>query len=243
MKKPITIPNIDIEAYEALKERCRQEGVSVSTYFNSVLAGQEQIEQSEKTKELTERIVQLKNALSKAERELTQTKEEYKTLQASFDNANDACETQKQAVDDFNKEITQLKAEVTAKDAELERVKHELIAAADKTPQKSLSDKGVFVELTPLELALIKHVADKEQQRHKDESITPSTLLKAMFVNYTIHGDMYFFPHPSRSTLRALKAEVEEAEAKRRQATATTAEKENNTPKENHETSKEENHE
>ena len=239
MKKPITIPNIDIEAYEALKERCRQESVSISTYFNNLLAGQEQIEQSEKTKELTEKIVQLKNALSKAERELTQTKEEYKALQASFDDANDACEMQKQTVDDFNKEITQLKAEVTAKDAELERVKHELIAT-DKTPQKSLSDKGVFVELTPLELALIKHVADKEQARHEDVTITPSTLLKAMFVNYTIHGDMYFFPHPSRSTLRALKAQVEEAEANRRQA---TAEKETNTPQENHETPKGESHE
>ena len=38
MKKPITIPNVDIELYENIKEHCKQEGTSISTFFNSMLA-------------------------------------------------------------------------------------------------------------------------------------------------------------------------------------------------------------
>lgn len=245
MKKNITIPNVDTELYEAVKERCRQDGTSISAYFNSLLAGQAPTaDESEKIKELTAQIVQLKTTLSKTERELAQAHDEFNALKTSYNEQENVCgeyEQENKKLLDYNDE---LKLDLTAKNAELEEAKKALETM--KTQIESLrasSANGVFVELTPLELALIKHVAEKEQARHEDESITPSTLLKAMFVNYTIHGDMYFFPHPSRSTLRALKAQVEEAEAKHRQDTATTAEKETNTPQENHETPKGESHE
>lgn len=235
MKKNITIPNVDTELYEAVKERCRQDGTSISTYFNSLLAGQAPAaDEGEKIKELNEKIEQLKMTLSKTERKLEEANNSIAELQRDSDNADNVCK-------EYEEENIKLTLNLTAKDAELEEAKKALETM--KTQIESLrasSDDGVFVALTPLELALIKHVAEKEQARHEDKSITPSSLLKAMFVNYTIHGDMYFFPHPSRATLRALKAQVEEAEAKHRQ---TTAEKENNTPQENNETQKGENHE
>lgn len=207
MKKPITIPNVDIELYEAVKERCKQDGTSISTYFNSLLAGQSPAaDESEKIKELNEKIMQLKTILSKRERELKERNDEVNILRKSSDNADDV-------FTEYEEENKRLKEYCTAKDAELEEVKKMMETLKSQIENlRPSSDDGVFVDLSPLELALINHVSESEQTRHKDNSITPATLLKAMFVNYTIHGDMYFFPHPSKATLRTLKAQIEEKE-------------------------------
>lgn len=206
MKKPITIPNIDIELYEAVKERCKQDGTSISTYFNSLLAGQAPTGESDKIKELNEKIEQLKMTLSKTELKLGVANNSIAVLQRNSDNADDVCK-------EYEEENIKLKQDCTAKDAELEEAKKALETLKSQIESlRPSSDDGVFVELSPLELALIKYVSESEQARHKDNSITPATLLKAMFVNYTIHGDMYFFPHPSKATLRNLKAQIEEKE-------------------------------
>lgn len=213
MKKPITIPNVDIELYDALKERCKQDGTSISTYFNSLLAGRQAPagDENEKIKELTEKIVQLKTTLLKTERELAQANAEFNSLKTSYNEQETVCgeyEQENKKLHDYNDE---LKLDLTAKDAELEEAKKALETLKNQIEslRKTSSDDGVFVELSPLELALINYVAESEQARHKDDNITPAGLLKAMFVNYTIHGDMYFFPHPSHSTLRDLKAKIE----------------------------------
>lgn len=230
MKKNITIPNVDTDLYEAVKERCRQDGISISAYFNSLLAGEAPTaDESEKIKELTAQIVQLKTTLTKTERELAQANDEFNALKISYNEQENVCgeyEQENKKLLDYNDE---LKLDLTAKDAELEEARNALETLKNQIEslRKTSSDDGVFVALTPLELALIKHVAEKEQARHEDKSITPSSLLKAMFVNYTIHGDMYFFPHPSKAILRALKAQVEEAEKNKRK---NTEDEENNQP-------------
>ena len=229
MKKSITIPSVDTDLYEAVKERCRQDGTSISAYFNSLLAGEvPTADESEKIKELTAQIVQLKTALTKTQQELSQANDEFNSLKTSYNEQENVCgeyEQENKKLLDYNDE---LKLDLTAKDAELEEARNALETMKTQTESlRASSDDGVFVALTPLELALIKHVAEKEQARHEDKSITPSSLLKAMFVNYTIHGDMYFFPHPSKAILRALKAQVEEAEKNKRK---NTEDEENNQP-------------
>lgn len=205
MKKPITIPNVDIELYDALKERCKQDGTSISTYFNSLLAGQTPTtDENKKIKELTAQTVQLTEQLARAKRYIAEQEKE----QSKHADEYTELEAENKKLLDYNDE---LKQNQTAKDAELEEAKKALETLKNQIEslRKTSSDDGVFVELSPLELALINYVAESEQARHKDNSITPAGLLKAMFVNYTIHGDMYFFPHPSRSTLRELKAKIE----------------------------------
>lgn len=207
MKKPITIPNVDIELYDALKERCKQDGTSISTYFNSLLAGQSAApatDENKKIKELTAQTVQLTEQLARAKRYIAEQEKE----QSKHADEYTELEVENKKLLDYNDE---LKQNQTAKDAELEEAKKALETLKNQIEslRKTSSDNGVFVELSPLELALIEHVASKERERCKDNNITPAGLLKAMFVNYTIHGDMYFFPHPSRSTLRDLKAEIE----------------------------------
>lgn len=193
MKKPITIPNVDIELYENIKEHCKQEGTSISTFFNSMLASatlSKEEAENKKIKELTAQTVQLTEQLAQAKRYIVEQEIKNKKL-----------------LDDND----ELKQNQTAKDAELEEAKKALETLKNQIEslRKTSSDNGVFVELSPLEVALIEHIATKERERRKDNNITPAGLLKAMFVNYTIHGDMYFFPHPSRSTLRDLKAKIE----------------------------------
>lgn len=205
MKKPITIPNVDIELYDALKERCKQDGTSISTYFNSLLAGQTPTtDENKKIKELTAQTVQLTEQLARAKRYIAEQEKE----QSKHADEYTELEAENKKLLDYNDE---LKQNQTAKDAELEEAKKALETLKNQIEslRKTSSDDGVFVELSPLELALINYVAESEQARHKDNSITPAGLLKAMFVNYTIHGDMYFFPHPSRSTLRELKNKIE----------------------------------
>lgn len=222
MKKSITIPSVDTDLYEAVKERCRQDGTSISAYFNSLLAGEAPTtDENKKIKELTAQIVQLTEQLARVKRYIVEEEKE----QSKRADEYTELEVENKKLLDYNDE---LKLDLTAKNAELEEAKTALETM--KTQIESLrasSDDGVFVALTPLELALIKHVAEKEQARHEDKSITPSSLLKAMFVNYTIHGDMYFFPHPSKAILRALKAQVEEAEKNKRK---NTEDEENNQP-------------
>ena len=211
MKKSITIPSVDTDLYEAVKERCRQDGTSISAYFNSLLAGQAPAaDDSEKIKELTAQIVQLKTTLAKTQQELSQANDEFNALKTSYNEQENVCgeyEQENKKLLDYNDE---LKLDLTAKNAELEEVKTALETM--KTQIESLrasSTNSVTVPLSPLEYALINHVTAKESKKHKKD-ITPALLLKTMFSEYCIHGETWFFDFPKRSEIKALQKQIEE---------------------------------
>ena len=211
MKKSITIPSVDTDLYEAVKERCRQDGTSISAYFNSLLAGEvPTADESEKIKELTAQIVQLKTALTKTQQELSQANDEFNALKTSYNEQENVCgeyEQENKKLLDYNDE---LKLDLTAKNAELEEVKTALETM--KTQIESLrasSTNSVTVPLSPLEYALINHVTAKESKKHKKD-ITPALLLKTMFSEYCIHGETWFFDFPKRSEIKALQKQIEE---------------------------------
>lgn len=218
MKKAINIPNIDMERYNIIKQQCKENEITISEYFNRMIAEQTQGGQAndeeynslragyddvkQENEELKQKIVELKTTLSQAN-------DEYNILQKDY---NEAEEVGKE----YEQENEELKNKCIAKDAELEEYKREIEKLkSNDASLETIPQNSVIVPLTPLELALIEYVAAREQERNKGKTVTPATLLKAMFVNYTIHGDMYFFPHPSRSTLRELKAQVEAREAEK----------------------------
>ena len=225
MKKAINIPNIDMERYNIIKQQCKENEITISEYFNRMIAEQTQGGQAndeeynslragyddvkQENEELKQKIVELKTTLSRKEKELSQANDKYNILQRGCDGAEEA-------VEEYKQENEELKNKCIAKDAELEEYKREIEKLkSNDASLETIPQNSVIVPLTPLELALIEYVAAKEQERNKDKTVTPATLLKAMFVNYTIHGDMYFFPHPSRSILRLLKAQVEAREAEK----------------------------
>lgn len=212
MKKSITIPSVDTDLYEAVKERCRQDGTSISAYFNSLLAGQAPAaDDSEKIKELTAQIVQLKTTLAKTQQELSQANDEFNALKTSYNEQENVCgeyEQENKKLLDYNDE---LKMDITAKDAELEEARNALETMKTQTESlRTLSNNSVSVPLSPLEYALIKHVTEKESKKHKKD-ITPALLLKTMFSEYCIHGETWFFDFPKRSEIKALQKQIEES--------------------------------
>lgn len=220
MKKSITIPNVDTDLYEAVKERCRQDSTSISAYFNSLLAGEAPpADESEKIKELTAQIVQLKTALTKTQQELSQANDEFNALKTSYNEQENVCgeyEQENKKLLDYNDE---LKLDLTAKNAELEEAKTALETM--KTQIESLrasSTNSVTVPLSPLEYALINHVTAKESKKHKKD-ITPALLLKTMFSEYCIHGETWFFDFPKRSEIKALQKQIEENNDTQEEAT------------------------
>lgn len=212
MKKSITIPNVDTELYEAVKERCRQDGTSISAYFNSLLSGEAPTaDESEKIKELTAQIVQLKTTLTKTQQELSQANDEFNALKTSYNEQENVCgeyEQENKKLLDYNDE---LKLDLTAKDAELEEAKKALETMKIQIESlRASSDNSVTVPLSPLEYALINHVTEKESKKHKKD-ITPALLLKTMFSEYCIHGETWFFDFPKRSEIKALQKQIEES--------------------------------
>lgn len=204
MKKNITIPNVDIELYDALKERCKQDGTSISTYFNSLLAGQAPAgEESKKIKELTAQTVQLTEQLARAKRYIVEQEKE----QSKHADEYTELEVENKKLLDYNDE---LKQNQTAKDAELEEAKKALETLKNQIESlRASSANSVTVPLSPLEYALINHVTAKESKKHKKD-ITPALLLKTMFSEYCIHGETWFFDFPKRSEIKALQKQIEE---------------------------------
>jgi len=214
MKKSITIPNVDTELYEAVKERCRQDSMSISAYFNSLLAGEAPTaDESEKIKELTAQTVQLTERITKQNNtivELEKTIREQKNTIAEQQSKITDIEEYEVMGQTLLRKSEELEQKLAAKDTELERVKQELEDTHQQIESlRTLSANSVTVPLSPLEYALINHVTAKESKKHKKD-ITPALLLKTMFSEYCIHGETWFFDFPKRSEIKALQKQIEE---------------------------------
>lgn len=214
MKKSITIPSVDTDLYEAVKERCRQDGTSISTYFNSLLAGQAPVaDEGEKIKELTAQTVQLTERITKQNNtivELEKTIREQKNTIAEQQSKITDIEEYEVMGQTLLRKSEELEQKLAAKDTELERVKQELEDTHQQIESlRTLSANSVTVPLSPLEYALINHVTAKESKKHKKD-ITPALLLKTMFSEYCIHGETWFFDFPKRSEIKALQKQIEE---------------------------------
>lgn len=231
MKKNITIPNVDTELYEAVKERCREDGTSISAYFNSLLAGQNEKplvmnpnkeitrlqdlvdEYSTKVAGLLQEHYEVSELLTKRANtisELSKTIAEQKNTIAEQQSKIEKLEEYEEMGQTSLRKSEELEQKLTAKDAELEEAKKALETM--KTQIESLrasSTNSVTVPLSPLEYALINHVTAKESKKHKKD-ITSALLLKTMFSEYCIHGETWFFDFPKRSEIKALQKQIEE---------------------------------
>lgn len=223
MKKNITIPNVDSELYEAVKERCREDGTSISAYFNSLLAGQnEKPLVMNPNKEIT-RLQDLVDEYSTKVAELLQEHHEVSELLTKrADTISELSKTiaeQKNTIAEQQSKIADLEELETAKNAELEeeRIVNETLRTQIESLRAS-STNSVTVQLSPLEYALINHVAKKESTKHKKD-ITPALLLKTMFSEYCIHGETWFFDFPKRSEIKALQKQIEENNDTQEEAT------------------------
>ena len=194
--KSVTISGVDQDSFSSLKEYVKANNQTLSEWFNDVILSPDKAD--ERIKELNKKIFTLES-LVKAHEEgdgntRAQMEEAKKNL--SIEQLRVAQLTkQNEALESRIKELESKKTELENKIAELEN---------------SLSEPktdGILIEPTPFETVLLNRVCEKESKR-LNQTITPATLLLTMFRNYTIKGEMWFFPIPKNSELKELKEKV-----------------------------------
>lgn len=194
--KSVTISGVDQDSFSSLKEYVKANNQTLSEWFNDVILSPDKAD--ERIKELNKKIFTLES-LVKAHEEgdgntRAQMEEAKKNL--SIEQLRVAQLTkQNEALESRIKELESKKTELENKIAELEN---------------SLSEPktdGILIEPTPFETVLLNRVCEKESKR-LNQTITPATLLLTMFRNYTIKGEMWFFPIPKNSELKGLKEKV-----------------------------------
>lgn len=196
--KSVTIQGIDQESFSALKEFVKSKNQTLSEWFNDIILSPDKVD--ERIKELNKKIFTLESLvksheegdgktrikLEEAEKKLSEEQFNVITLTA----ANEELESR---ITEFESEKTELENKI----AELEKSLAE---------SKTISD-GIRIEPTEFETALLNHICEKESKR-LNQTVTPATLLLTMFRNYTIKGEMWFFPIPKNSELKELKEKV-----------------------------------
>ena len=193
--KSVTIPGIDQESFSALKEFVKSKKQTLSEWFNDIILSPDKVD--ERIKELNQKIFTLESLVKAHEdsdgNTRAQMEEAKKNL--SFEQFKVAQLTeQNEVLESKIKEFESEKTELENRIAELEKSLAE---------SKTISD-GILIEPTPFEIALLNHICEKESKR-LNQTVTPATLLLTMFRNYTIKGEMWFFPIPKNSELKELK--------------------------------------
>lgn len=195
--KSVTISGVDQDSFSSLKEYVKANNQTLSEWFNDVILSPDKAD--ERIKELNQKIFRLESLLKVHEEGdgNSRAKMEEAKKNLSFEQVKVAQLTkQNEVLESKIKEFESEKTELENKIAELEN---------------SLSEPktdGILIEPTRFETALLNRVCEKESKR-LNQTVTPATLLLTMFRNYTIKGEMWFFPIPKNSELKELKAIIE----------------------------------
>ena len=181
-----------------LKEFVKSKNQTLSEWFNDIILSPDKAD--ERIKELNQKIFKLESLIKAHEEGDGNTRA--KMEEAKKNLADEQCrvvklQEQKEVLESKIKEFEFEKTELENRIAELENGLSE-----PKTD-------GILIEPTRFETALLNRVCEKESKR-LNQTVTPATLLLTMFRNYTIKGEMWFFPIPKNSELKELKAAIEE---------------------------------
>lgn len=190
MKKSVTIPKVDEELYNQIKEKAAERNTPISelveNLFQNYIEGNSSVEANE------------------YKAKLEQAAAAYQEVVESYTNI-------KNQNADLHTEIAALKAEIEKlnenngflfeRNQELNQQKEVLLTSIQDS---ELPQNAVLVEFDDLEYALIEYIAEKECQRTA-KNLTPADLLKAMFINYSVKGEMWFFKQPTRSEINRIK--------------------------------------
>lgn len=188
MKKSVTIPKVDEELYNQIKEKAAERNTPIS----------------ELVENLFQNYIEGNSSVEANEYKAKQAAAAYQEVAESYTNI-------KNQNADLHNEIAVLKAEIEKlnenngflfeRNQELNQQKEVLLTSIQDS---ELPQNAVLVEFDDLEYALIEYIAEKECQRTA-KNLTPADLLKAMFINYSVKGEMWFFKQPTRSEINRIK--------------------------------------
>lgn len=189
MKKAITIPKIEEQLYNRVKEKAEATNQSVSDYVSYLFSHADDIYSNKES--------------------LDELKEEIETKNITIsEQSNRIKELEDKSNENYNKENNLLQQENYDLSEKIKELEQRLKATEEENEQfLKIDPNKITVEFDDLERALIYFICERESKRVGKE-IYPNQLLKAMFVNYSIKGDSYFFKHPTRSEILELKKKL-----------------------------------
>lgn len=191
-KKAVTIPKVDDVVYDNIKKRCDKQGVPVGDFLREVL---EKVSYDEEVSDVAESInTEL----------LDELREENESLRQELSDAKAAAELSSAT------EKTEFETKIKALEDEKRLLESQLEALQLQKNEEVKADKNtVKVGFSELEFALIRFISERERRR-TGENITPASLLRDMFINYSIKGEMWFFKYPTRDEILMLKKQIEQ---------------------------------
>lgn len=191
MKKAITIPKIEEQLYNRVKEKAEATNQSVSDYVSYLFSHADDIYSNKESLDELKEEIEAKNI----------------TISEQANKIKDL-ENKVESNENYDKENNQLQQENYDLSEKIKELEQKLKATEEENEQfLKIDPNKITVEFDDLERALIFFICERESKRVGKE-INPNQLLKAMFVNYSIKGDSYFFKHPTRSEILKLKEKL-----------------------------------
>lgn len=191
MKKAITIPKIEEQLYNRVKEKAEATNQSVSDYVSYLFSHADDIYSNKESLDELKEEIETKNI----------------TISEQANKIKDL-ENKVESNENFEKENNQLQQENYDLSEKIKELEQKLKATEEENEHfLKIDPNKITVEFDDLERSLIYFVCERESKRVGKE-INPGQLLKAMFVNYSIKGDSYFFKHPTRSEILKLKEKL-----------------------------------
>lgn len=198
MKKAITIPKIEEQLYNRVKEKAEATNQSVSDYVSYLFSHANDIYSNKESLDKLKEEIEAKNITISEQANRIITLEKIVESNENYNKENNLLKS--------NLALTTQKFESSQK--ELEATKQKLKVTEEENEQfLKIDPNKITVEFNDLERSLIYFICERESKRVGKE-INPGQLLKAMFVNYSIKGDSYFFKHPTRSEILKLKEKL-----------------------------------
>jgi predicted nucleic acid-binding Zn-ribbon protein len=191
MKKAITIPKIEEQLYNRVKEEAEAKNQSISDYVSYLFSHADDIYSNKESLDELKEKIETKNI----------------TISEQANKIKDL-ENKVESNENFEKENNQLQQENYELSEKIKELEQKLKATEEENEQFLTVDPNkITVELDDLERLLIYFVCERESKREGEE-ITPCKLLRSMFVNYSLKGGFYFFKIPTRKELLELKKKL-----------------------------------
>ena len=190
MKKSITIPKVEEELYNQIKEKAAEKSTPISDLvekmFQNYIDGNSSVDVEEYKSKLEQSAAAYQNVVDS----YNNIKNRNEELQVEIDSLKAALQ-----------ESTENNEVLASQNEELRNQNEDLVLL---NQDAALPENAVLVEFDQLEKALIEYIAEKESQRTA-KNLKPADLLRAMFVNYSVKGEMWFFKQPTRSEINRIK--------------------------------------
>lgn len=194
MKKSITIPKIEEELYNSVKVKAEENNQSVSDYVSSLFEKSLNPDINEEKDNQNEEIQKLQEEKEKLE------KENNLLNQKNFD------------LSEKNKEkdlkIKALTEDCGKFDEQREQFKAEIQSLQDNQSKTDIPN-SVTLQFEEFNFAVLKYCLENFNEE-TGKNFNEAELLKYMFNEYAVKGNIYFFKTPGYFRLKEIQKQVEE---------------------------------